>query len=137
MAPLAPFSFDYHLRSSWPAVISIGTVGSFILIIIIVIHLRVMRLASRSSYSPTVTVMHTGNPHQEQPRRRNTPNRHRRPRHIQPSYELTPTRRTSQHREHTRPPTTPHPVPPVPTRPMEQDIMDAHSHDIDPGIGGQ
>lgn len=134
MAPLAPFSFDYRLRSSWPAVISIGTVGSFILIIILVIHWRVMRLASRSSYSPTVTVMRTGNPHQEQPRRRNTPNRRRRPRHIQPSYELTPTRHTSQHREHTRPPTNSIPIPSLPTRPMEQDIIATHSHDINSGI---
>src|SRR6185437_12682338 len=100
MAPLAPFSFDYHLRSSWLAVITIGTVGSFILIIILIIHWRVMRLALHSSYSPTVTVMHTGNPHQEQPRHRNTPNRYRHLHHIHPSYELMPTSCTSQHREH-------------------------------------
>src|SRR6185437_16026099 len=134
MAPLAPFSFDYRPRSSWPAVITIGTVGSFILIIILIIHWRVMRLTSHSSYSPTVTIMRTGNPHQEQPRRRNTPNRHRCLHHIQPSYELTPTRRTSQHREHTRPPTNSIPIPSLPTRPMEQDIMASHSHDIDSGI---
>jgi len=117
MAPVEPFvhqlTYGFYDKPSWPAVISISVVGTFLLLMGVLIYWRILQWSSRSpsnSNQPIFGQLSFGR---------------RRLQHMGHSYPLTPMRRTSRHRGTQRPPLVIIHAPSPSNDPGEQDITEA------------